>query len=129
MSTFPTDLRYTKDHEWARVEGDLLRIGITEHAVSQLGDITLVDLVTAGEKLEAHGRFGDIESVKAVSELFTPVAGEIVEVNGALEDGPEAVNDSPYDTGWMILIRPDNPSAVEQLMDSAAYEDFLTQEG
>src|SRR6187402_2328936 len=101
MAKFPNDLKYTKDHEWARSEGGLVRIGITEFAVDQLGDVTLVDLLKAGERVSAGGHFGDIESVKAVSELFSPISGEVVEVNGALADSPEQVNDSPYDKGWM----------------------------
>lgn len=125
MEKFPADLKYTKDHEWARREGDLVRVGITEHAVSQLGDVTLVDLVPVGEQLDAHGHFGDIESVKAVSELFSPIAGTIVEVNEALEDAPESVNDSPYDKGWMIVVRPEDPAAFDQLMDAPAYEAFV----
>ena len=125
MSKFPTDLKYTKDHEWARMEGELVRVGITEHAVSQLGDVTLVDLVAAGEVLPEHGHFGDIESVKAVSELFSPIAGEIVEVNAALENSPEAVNEAPYGNGWMIVLRPEDPAALEQLMDADAYDAFV----
>lgn len=127
MSNYPAELKYTKDHEWARVEGDLIRVGITAHAVEQLGDVTLVDLKSAGETLEAHGHFGDIESVKAVSELFSPVAGEIVEVNEALNDEPEKVNDSPYEEGWMLVIRPADMSEVEGLLDAAAYDAFVAE--
>lgn len=125
MATFPADLKYTKEHEWARLEGDLVRVGITEHAVSQLGDVTLVDLVQVGEQMAEHGHFGDIESVKAVSELFSPIAGEIVEINGALEDAPETVNDSPYESGWMIVLRPSDPKAFDGLMDADAYAAFV----
>jgi glycine cleavage system H protein len=121
----PADLRYTKDHEWARLEGGLVRVGITDHAVEALGDITLVDLVKPGTKVAPHGHFGDIESVKAVSELFSPIAGEIVEVNGELASTPEAVNDGPYDKGWMIVIRPASLGDLDALMDAAAYEAFL----
>jgi glycine cleavage system H protein len=123
MSKYPADLKYTKDHEWARKEGDLVRVGITGYAVEQLGDITLVDLPKVGSKLDAHARFGDIESVKSVSELFVPVAGEVVETNGALEGSPELVNESPYEKGWMILLK--GAGAPEGLMDAAAYEAFL----
>jgi len=124
MSKYPSELLYTKDHEWARVEADgLVRVGITQYAVDQLGDVTLVDLPKVGAKLADHGHFGDIESVKTVSELFAPLAGEIVEVHAALHDRPELVNESPYEKGWMVLIRPDGP--VEGLMDVAAYEAFL----
>jgi glycine cleavage system H protein len=125
MSKFPKDLKYTKDHEWARTEGDLVRIGITQFAVDQLGDVTLVDLPRAGQRLETHGHFGDIESVKAVSELFSPIAGEVIEVNAALADSPEQVNDSPYDKGWMIVMRPGNASELSGLLDAGAYEAFL----
>lgn len=125
MAQFPNELMYTKDHEWARKEGDLVRIGITAHAVEQLGDVTLVDLPSAGSDLQAHERFGDIESVKAVSELFAPISGEVVEVNGELESSPELVNEAPYEQGWMMLVRPSDPSELDRLMDAAAYEDYL----
>lgn len=125
MSKYPNDLKYTKDHEWARIEGALVRIGITQFAVDQLGDVTLVDLPKAGQKLQAGGHFGDIESVKAVSELFSPISGEVVEVNDALADAPEQINDAPYDKGWMIVVRPASASDVEGLMDAGAYETFL----
>jgi glycine cleavage system H protein len=123
MASYPSDLKYTKDHEWARVEGDLVRVGITKHAVESLGDITLVDLPAVGTKLEEHGRFGDIESVKAVSELFSPVAGEVAEVNGELADKPELVNDDCYTKGWMIALK--GAGSLDGLMDAAAYEAFL----
>jgi glycine cleavage system H protein len=123
MSKYPADLKYTKDHEWARKEGDLVRVGITGYAVEQLGDITLVDLPKVGSKLDAHARFGDIESVKSVSELFVPVAGEVAETNGALEGSPELVNESPYEKGWMIVLK--GAGALDGLMDAVAYEAFL----
>lgn len=125
MSQYPTDVKYTKEHEWARVEGDLVRVGITAYAVEQLGDVTLVDLPSVGATVTAHERFGDIESVKTVSELFAPVGGEVVETNGALEDRPELVNESPYEDGWMIVIKPSDASELDQLMDAAAYEAYL----
>lgn len=125
MAQNPKELRYTKDHEWARKEGDLVRVGITTHAVEQLGDVTLVDLAAPGTKLAEHARFGDIESVKAVSELFAPIAGEIVERNAALESAPEAVNSDTYGGGWMVLIRPTNPADVDALLDADAYEALL----
>lgn len=125
MAQYPTDLRYTKDHEWARVEGDLVRIGVTAYAVEQLGDVTLVELPAAGESVEAHAKFGDIESVKTVSELFSPISGEVVEVNGALEDAPELVNESPYEKGWMVVVRLSSAEELAELMDAAAYETFL----
>lgn len=125
MASYPSDLRYTKDHEWTRVEGDLVRVGITSFAVEQLGDVTLVDLPEVGRKLESHAHFGDIESVKAVSELFSPLTGEVVEVNASLADQPEQVNDAPYQAGWMLVIRPTDPSQLAGLMDAAAYEAFV----
>ena len=125
MAQYPNDLKYTKEHEWARKEGDLVRVGITAHAVEQLGDVTLVDLPSMGTDVEAHQRFGDIESVKTVSELFAPISGEIVEVNGALEASPEVVNEAPYDKGWMVVIRPSDAAELDGLMDAAAYEDYL----
>jgi glycine cleavage system H protein len=125
MANYPAELKYTKDHEWAKVEGDLVRIGITEYAVEQLGDVTLVDLPEAGSTVDASGHFGDIESVKAVSELFAPLAGEVVEVNSELADKPELVNDAPYEGGWMIVLRPADAADLDGLMDAAAYEAFL----
>lgn len=123
MANYPSDLKYTKDHEWARAEGELVRIGITTHAVEALGDITLLELPAVGTKLEANANFGTVESVKAVSELFSPIAGEVVEVNAALEGKPELVNDDTYGEGWMILVRPS--AGTDGLLDAAAYEAFL----
>lgn len=125
MAENPKDLRYTNDHEWARKEGDLVRVGITMHAVEALGDITLVDLAAPGTKLAQHARFGDIESVKAVSELFAPIAGEIVERNGALESAPESVNSDAYGAGWMVVLRPTNAADFDALLDADAYEALL----
>lgn len=125
MANFPKDLRYTKDHEWARKEGDLVRVGITSHAVDQLGDITQVDLPKPGAKFETHVRFGDIESVKAVSELFTPLAGEVVETNGDLESRPELVNEDAYTKGWMLVLKPSKAGELDGLMDADAYEKFV----
>lgn len=125
MANIPTHLRYTKEHEWAAREGDLVRIGITAHAVEQLGDVTLVDLPKVGATLEAGAHFGDIESVKAVSELFAPVSGEVVEVNGALDKKPELVNEAPYQGGWMLVVRPSRPRELDELLDAGGYEKFL----
>jgi glycine cleavage system H protein len=125
MSEIPKDLRYTKDHEWARRAGDLVEVGISAYAVEQLGDVTLVDLPEPGTKLASHKRFGDIESVKTVSELFAPIAGEVVEVNEALKDKPELINDSAYEQGWMLRLRPENPAELDALMDAAAYTAYL----
>lgn len=125
MSDYPRDLKYTKEHEWAKREGDVIRVGITRHAVDQLGDITLVDLPEPGSEVEQDAHFGDIESVKAVSELFLPVTGEIIEINDRLEDEPELVNDAPYGDGWMVSVRPKDMADVDALMDADAYEAFL----
>ena len=125
---YPADLRYTKDHEWAKLEGDdQVRIGVTAYAVEQLGDVTLVELPEIGTDVQAHERFGDIESVKTVSELFAPVSGEILEVNGELDDSPEVVNEGPYSEGWMVLIKMSDPQEFDQLMGAAAYEDFVSK--
>jgi len=125
MSEIPNELRYTKDHEWAKVSGDMIEVGITAFAVEQLGDVTLVDLPEPGLKLSAHKRFGDIESVKTVSELFAPVSGEVLEVNEALRDKPELVNDAPYTGGWMVRMRLSDPKELDGLMDAAAYTAYL----
>jgi len=126
MAQYPNDLHYTKEHEWARREGDLVRVGITAHAVEQLGEVTLVDLPAPGADVQADERFGDIESVKAVSELFAPISGEVVEVNGSLESSPELVNEAPYQDGWLITVRPNDPAELDALMDAAAYEAYLS---
>lgn len=125
MSDYPSDLKYTKEHEWAKQDGDVIRVGITRHAVEQLGDITLVDLPEVGTVVAQDAHFGDIESVKAVSELFLPVAGEINAINERLEDEPELVNDAPYGDGWMVTVKPDNAADLDDLMDAAAYEAYL----
>jgi glycine cleavage system H protein len=126
MANYPAELKYTKDHEWARIEGDLVRIGITLFAVEQLGDVTLVDLPKVGSVLKAAVHFGDIESVKAVSELFAPISGEVVEVNARLADKPELVNESPYEAGWMLLIRPKDAGEIGRLLDASAYAQHLS---
>lgn len=126
MASIPSDLRYTKDHEWARREADgTIVVGVTAFAVEQLGDVTLVDLPATGKQVGAHDHFGDIESVKTVSELFAPVGGEIVEVNGALEDRPELVNEDCYGAGWMIRVRPGSAGEWDGLLDAAGYEAHL----
>lgn len=125
MADIPKELRYTKDHEWARLQDGVVEVGITDYAVSQLGDVTLVDLPVVGLRLAAHERFGDIESVKTVSELFAPVGGEVVGVNEALRDQPELVNESCYERGWMLRIRTTSKAEVEALMDAAAYASYL----
>ena len=130
MAQYPRDLRYTKEHEWARIEDGLVRVGITSYAVDQLGDVTLVDMPAPGEDVQAHERFGDVESVKTVSELFAPVSGAVLEVNGNLESSPELVNEGPYEEGWLIIVRPSDMGELETLMDAAKYEEYLgTLEG
>jgi glycine cleavage system H protein len=125
MTDIPSELRYTKDHEWARKSGDLIEVGVTAYAVEQLGDVTLVDLPTVGATVASHQRFGDIESVKTVSELFAPIGGEVAEINEALRDKPELINDGPYTQGWMVRIRPGSLAEFEGLMDASAYEKYL----
>ncbi|UCH23048.1 MAG: glycine cleavage system protein GcvH [Deltaproteobacteria bacterium] len=121
----PDDLRYAEDHEWARSEKNNIRVGIDDYAQDQLGDIVYVDLPQKGDKFSKGEEFGTVESVKAVSELFIPVGGEVIEINKNLEDIPELVNNSPYDEGWMILIKPDDPAELNALMDRDAYLEML----
>lgn len=121
----PEDLRYAKDHEWARADGDSTRIGIDDYAQDQLGDIVFVELPQAGDKFAKGDEFGTVESVKAVSELFMPIGGEILSVNTALEESPELVNNSPYEEGWMIEVKPDDPAEMDGLMDKNAYMEML----
>lgn len=120
MSNYPKELKYTKDHEWVKIDGDKLRVGISAHAVEQLGDITLVELPKVGTKFAAHAQFGVVESTKTVSELFAPVACEVIEVNEALVSQPELVNDSPYEKGWMLVVKASE--SIDALLDVAAYE-------
>jgi len=123
----PTDLRYTKEHEWVRVEGDVATIGVTQYAADQLGDVVFVDLPEAGRSLDQFGTFGVVESVKAVSDLFAPVSGEVVEANPALASQPELVNKEPYGAGWMLRLKVADAGQVDGLLDAAAY-DKLTAE-
>lgn len=125
----PTDLRYTKDHEWARVESDgVVTIGITDHAQDALGDVVYVELPEQGDSFDAEEKFGVVESVKTVSDLFAPIAGDVVDVNGDLEDAPETVNSDPYGGGWMIRIKPADASAIAGLLDAAAYDALVDAE-
>ena len=124
--SYPTDLKYTKDHEWIRLEGDTGAIGITDFAQQQLGDVVYVELPAEGTKLTAGQVFGTIESVKAVSELFAPVAGEVVEVNSGLKDKPENVNGKPHET-WMVKVKLSNAAEAAALLDAAAYEALLAK--
>ena len=121
MSSFPTDLRYTLDHVWLRAQGSSWRVGITQFAVDQLGDITLVDLPKQGDLITKGQRFGTIESVKSVSDLYAPVSGRVTAVNAALKDAPESVNSEPYGKGWMIDIEPNDKSEIDELLDATAY--------
>jgi len=120
----PAELRYTKDHEWIRVEGDEAVVGITQYAADQLGDIVFVELPDAGRSLEQHATFGVVESVKAVSDLFAPVAGEVTATNGDLGGTPEVVNTDPYGAGWMLRVRLASPEQLDGLLDAAAYDEL-----
>ncbi len=121
----PEDLRYTKDHEWARLEGDLVACGVTDYAQDQLGDIVFVELPQVGDTVSKGDEFGTVESVKAVAELYSPIGGEVVEINGELEESPQLVNQDPYGKGWMIKVRPSNPGELDDLMDAQQYEEML----
>jgi glycine cleavage system H protein len=121
MTSFPNDLRYTHDHEWLRATGSAWRVGITQFAVDQLGDITLVDLPKEGDLVTKGQRFGTIESVKSVSDLYAPVSGKVTAVNGSLKDSPEQVNSEPYGAGWMIELEPTEKSELSELMSPDAY--------
>jgi glycine cleavage system H protein len=121
---YPPDLKYTKDHEWIRVNGDTAEIGITDYAQQQLGDVVYVELPEVGGAISAGSPFGSIESVKAVSELFAPVSGDVLEVNSALKDHPEAVNSDPHGT-WMVRVKVTDQSADASLLDSSQYEGLL----
>jgi glycine cleavage system H protein len=125
MAAYPDDLQYTKDHEWIRVADGVGAVGITDFAQEQLGDVVHVQLPRVGEKFEAHDTFGEVESVKTFSELFIPVSGEVAEINGALADAPELVNNSPYAEGWMIKIKIGKPSEIDSLLSASEYEDFV----
>jgi glycine cleavage system H protein len=124
----PENLRYTKDHEWIRVEGDTGIIGITDHAQEELGDIVYVELPKTGMKLEKTASFGSVESVKAVSDIYCPVSGEVVETNPALADAPEKVNDDPYGEGWLIKLKLSEPKQADELMSAAQYDEYIGAE-
>ena len=121
MSNIPSNLKYSKDHEWIRVEGEEVFVGITDFAQSQLGDIVFVDVATEGETLAQNDVFGTIEAVKTVSAAFMPVAGEVLEFNGELENAPETVNKDPYGAGWMIKIRVTDPAQLDGLLSADEY--------
>jgi len=128
MANVPDNLHYSKDHEWVRVEDDTAIIGITDHAQEQLGDVVYVELPKVGDEFAANDSFGSVESVKAVSEIFTPVAGKVTAINEALNDEPEKVNNDPYGDGWMIKMTVTNRGEVDSLLTAAEYEDFTKAE-
>jgi glycine cleavage system H protein len=125
---FPANLRYTKEHEWARQEGNRIVVGITDYAQKELGDVVFVELPEVGTTIETMGTFGVVESVKAVSDLYAPVSGTIVEANTILEDQPELVNASPYGQGWMVVIEAVNADEFQQLLTAAEYQAYVAQE-
>ena len=127
MANVPADLRYTKDHEWAKPDGTNYRVGITAYAQEQLGDVVFVELPKVGAKLTAKKTFGVVESVKAVSDLFAPLTGTVTEVNTALPGEPQAVNQDPYGKGWMIVIQPSNADEWKELLTAAQYQQFLDE--
>jgi glycine cleavage system H protein len=129
MSNVPGDLKYTKEHEWAKIEGDRARIGITAFAQEQLGDVVFVELPKVGAKVSGMKTFGVVESVKAVSDLFAPLSGEVVEVNGELPKKPERVNSDPYGAGWMIVIKMSAPAEANALLTPAQYEQLIAGAG
>ena len=125
---FPDELKYTEEHEWILVEDDIVTIGITDFAQDQLGDVVFVELPDVGDQLDAGKPLGVVESVKAVSDVYSPVTGEVVEVNTDLPDEPEMLNTSPYDDGWMIKVKLADPSELDDLMDATSYQDFIEQD-
>ena len=129
MSNIPENLRYSKDHEWVSVDGDIATIGITDYAQESLGDVVFIEFPKVGDEFNAHDAFGSVESVKAVSEIFTPIGGEVVEVNELLNDDAEKVNSDPYNAGWIIKIKMDNAGEADALLNSAEYEEYLNSNG
>ena len=121
----PTELKYTKDHEWVKIDGEIATIGITDFAQQELGDIVYVEIESIGETLDAEEVFGTVEAVKTVSDLFMPLSGEVLEFNAALEDIPESVNDDPYKSGWMIKVKIEDPSQISDLLDFDAYKQLI----
>ena len=123
----PVDLKYTKDHEWIRIDKDIATIGITDFAQGELGDIVYVEIETLNQTLNAETVFGSVEAVKTVSDLFMPLSGEIIEINEALDDTPESVNDDPYGDGWMVRVKCSDLSQIEGLLDAKAYKSIITE--
>jgi glycine cleavage system H protein len=128
MASYPSDVRYDKEHEWVRVEGDVAVIGVSDFAQDQLGEVVYVDLPAVGDTVNAGDTFGEVESVKSVSELFSPVTGEVVKVNHALDGAPESINQDAYGTGWMIEVKLSDPLELDGLMSSADYQAFIASE-
>lgn len=126
MSNIPENLRYSKDHEWVAVDGVTATIGITDYAQHALGDVVYIDMPRVGDKFAIHEAFGSVESVKAVSEIFTPVSGEVIAVNDAINDTPEAVNKEPYTDGWMVKVKMDNPGEADAMLSAVEYEEYLS---
>jgi len=126
---FPEELKYTEEHEWVMVEDEVVTVGITDFAQDQLGDVVFVELPAVGTIVEAGKPFGVVESVKAVSDVYAPLSGEVVEINEELPDAPETINTSPYDDGWMIKIKLSDAAELEGLMDADAYQEFIEEEG
>ena len=126
--TYPVELLYTKDHEWIRVDGETGVIGITDHAQEELGDIVYVELPKTGAKLDKSASFGSVESVKAVSDIYCPVSGEVLETNPALAEAPEKVNDDPYGEGWLIKLKLSNTKETDELMSPAQYQEYIGAE-
>ena len=129
MANVPADLKYTPEHEWAKKEGERIRVGITAFAQAELGDVVFVELPKVGAKVSQRQSFGVVESVKAVSDLFAPVSGDVTEVNAALGNAPETVNQDPYGQGWMIVVKPSNAGEYDQLLTSVQYEALIAQGG
>ncbi len=126
--SLPKDLSYSEEHEWVKTEGEKVRIGITDFAQSELGDIVFVELPEVGDELEADEPFGSVESVKTVSELYAPVSGKVVEINEELEDSPEFVNESPYEKAWMVIVEPSDKSEMDELMTAEQYEEMISED-
>jgi glycine cleavage system H protein len=125
---YPTNYRYTKEHEWVELDGNRAKVGITAHAQSELGDVVFVELPAVQTKLNRGDALGTVESVKAVSDVYSPVGGKVVEVNTALEEAPETINADPHGTGWLVVIELDDPSEVDSLLDAAAYKNLIAEE-
>ena len=126
MSNIPENLRYSKDHEWVLVDGEFASIGITDYAQHSLGDVVYIDMPRVGDNFGTHEAFGSVESVKAVSEIFTPIAGEVTEVNEGLNDTPETVNSDPYGDAWFIKIKMDKPGEADKMLSGEEYEEYLS---